>query len=287
MLETHPDYADLSKIARVIVERAGGRDRLETEFPLMIREVIDSIIDAPRTGRTCFEDLVNVEKTFIGLKLEHVLRDLIDVPSGLRDLVIDEMDVDVKNTVRDTWTIPLETYRDEEPCILIRSNEALLQCWLGVIFARDAYLNPGTNRDRKRSISAAGRHNILWILDGVSYPSGHWKGIDTQRFRELREIRGGTKRASAFLRENLGKKVHRSVIEALLYDQRDYMKRIRGNGGARDVLGPEGIAVLSGTYDSDLARQLGHGVLLADEVLAVRPETKEQKELLRGLDLIV
>ncbi len=281
MFPNHPDYPELKRIADIIVSRAGGHQRLEAEFPLMVREVIDSIIDPARTGRTRFDDLVNVEKTFIGLRLEHVIRDMIDVPSGLRDLVIDGMDVDVKNTVRDTWTIPPETYRDEEPCILIRSNETTLRCWLGVIFARDAYLTSGANRDGKRSISASGRDNILWILDGIPYPAGHWEGIDTQRFRELREIRGGARRVSTFLRENLGVKIHRSVVQALLYDQLDYMKRIRGNGGARDLLGPEGIAVLSGTYDSDLARELGYGVLLRDEVLAVRPKNDQQANLLR------
>jgi len=100
-------------IADTVIARAGGQRQLEERFPLFVREVIDSIIDPVRTGRTQFEELVNVEKTFIGLRLEHVLRDMIDVPSGLRDLVIDGMDVDVKNTVRDNWTIPPETYRDE------------------------------------------------------------------------------------------------------------------------------------------------------------------------------
>lgn len=287
MLPGHPDYSELKRIADIIISKAGGRQRLEVEFPLMVREVIDSIIDPARTGRTRFSDLVNVEKTFIGLRLEHVIRDMIDVPSGLRDLVIDGMDVDVKNTVRDTWTIPPETYRDEEPCILIRSNETTLRCWLGVIFARDAYLTAGANRDGKRSISAAGRGNILWILDGVQYPAGHWEGIDTQRFRELREVTGGARRVSAFLRENIGIKIHRSVIQALLYDQLDYMKRIRGNGGARDILALEGIAVLSGAYDADLARQLGYGVLVRDEVLAVRPQNEQQANLLRHTGIIV
>lgn len=286
MLSTHPDYAELRRIADIITDRAGGPRRLEMDFPVMVREVIDSIIDPARTGRTRFEELVNVEKTFIGLRLEHVLRDMIDVPSGLRDLVIDGMDVDVKNTVRETWTIPPETYRDEEPCILIRSNEATLRCWLGVVFARNAYLNPGTNRDGKRSISAAGKANILWLLDAVPYPSGHWEGINTQRFRELREIKGGARRVSTFLRENLGMKIHRSVIQALLYDQLDYMKRTRGNGGARDILAPEGIAVLSGVYDAELARQLGYGVLLRDEILAVRPQDAEQQDLLRRIGVI-
>lgn len=286
MNEDHPDYAELRRIADTIIARSGGMERLEQEFPVLVREVIDSIIDPVRTGRTQFEELVNVEKTFIGLRLEHVLRDMIDVPSGLRDLVIDGMDVDVKNTVRDTWTIPPETYRDEEPCILIRSNEATLRCWLGVVFARDAYLTGGQNRDGKRAISADGKANILWILEGVEYPSGRWDGIDTNRFRELRGINGGTNRVAAFFREHTGLKVHRTVLQALLYDQKDYMKRIRGNGGARDVLAQEGIAILSGVYGAPLARRLGYGILAPDEILAARPRDASEVVLLRGQGLI-
>lgn len=286
MTPNHPDYAELRRIADIIVARSGGQTRLENDFPLMVREVIDSIIDPVRTGRTQFEELVNVEKTFIGLRLEHALRDMIDVPAGLRDLVIDGMDVDVKNTVRETWTIPPETYRDEEPCILIRSNEATLKCWLGVIFARDSYLTIGKNRDAKRSISSNGKESIFWILDGVEYPSGRWNGIDTRRFRELRGIKGGTRRAYAFLKEHLSLKIHRTVFQALLYDQKDYMKRIRGNGGARDYLAMEGIAVLSGVYDAPLARQLGFGLLAKDEILAVEPKNADQRNLLMKNSLI-
>lgn len=287
MDHSHPDYTELKRIADMIITRAGGQKQLEEDFPVFVREVIDSIIDPVRTGRTKFEELVNVEKTFIGLRLEHVLRDMIDVPSGLRDLVIDGMDVDVKNTVRDNWTIPPETYWDEEPCILIRSNEAELRCWLGVIFAREVYLNTGKNRDGKRSLSKQGKTNILWILDGLPYPASHWTGINTERFRELRrDIKGGTKRACAFFRAHLGLKVHRSVVQALLHDQQDYMKRLRGNGGARDHLAGEGIALLSGVYDAPLAQQLGYGMLAPDEVLAVEPKDAEQAARLRELGLI-
>lgn len=283
----HPDYSELRRIADKIVEQAGGATRLREDFPLAVREVIDSIVDPVRTGRTEFEELVNVEKTFIGLRLEHVLRDMIDAPSGLRDLVIDGMDVDVKNTVRTTWTIPPETYRDEEPCILVRSNEAKLLCWLGVIFARDAYLTPGKNRDAKRSISAAGRKNVLWLLEAVPYPKTYWEGVDTERFRELRRtVKGGTKRAAAFFRDHVGVRVHRSVVRALLHDQHDYMKRLRGNGGARDLLKVEGIALLTGTYDAPLLAQLGYGSVLPDEALAVRPTTVEQAALLRAAGVI-
>jgi hypothetical protein len=71
-------------------------------------------------------DLDNVEKTFVGLKMEHYVRDMLDVPKGLRDLVIDGIDVDVKNTTQNTWMIPQETYRTEDAVLVIASEEHTL-----------------------------------------------------------------------------------------------------------------------------------------------------------------
>lgn len=270
MCPSHRDYAALCTLRDAIGIQAGGLDRLVGSFPFLIREVIDQIIDPVRTGRTRFEHLDNVEKTFIGLKVEHVLRDLLDVPKGLRDLIINGLDVDVKNTVRDTWTIPPETYRDEEACILIASEEATNLCWLGLFFARDAYLTPIPNRDGKRSVSTEGHRHILWLLEAAPYPASRWRHLDMERFRELRKVVGGNKRLAIFLRENLDIPIHRSVIEALLFDQKDYMKRVRGNGGVRDVLANEGIVVLSGFYDRPTIARLGLPFVDIDETIATR-----------------
>ena len=85
------------------------------------------------------------------------------------------------------------------------------------------------------------------------------------RFRDLRQSKGGTQRAAAFFRENRRRAVHRSIIRALLFDQDDYMKGLRGNGGARDVLRAEGIALLSGAYHSTLVAALGLPGIERDE----------------------
>ena len=96
------------------------------------------------------------------------------------------------------------------------------------------------------------------------------------RFGELRRsIKGGKKRAAQFFRENIGRKVHRTIVESLLFDQRDFMKRVRGNGGARDDLRKEGILILSGTYDYKQAKQRKI-ILERDEFVAVR-ESKRPK----------
>src|SRR5262245_2088606 len=120
---THPDFALLSALRDEIAKRAGGLDVLTARFPELVRDAVDFVLDPVRTARTRLIELDNVEKTFIGLKLEHFVRDLLDVPKGLRDLVIDGTDVDIKNTVGENWSIPQETYRNSEPCLLMAVDE--------------------------------------------------------------------------------------------------------------------------------------------------------------------
>jgi Restriction endonuclease NaeI len=266
--DKHPDFETLGKLREGILLRISGSQRLNELLPGLIKDAVDFVLDPVKTGRTELSELDRVEKTFIGLKIEHYLRDLLDAPKGIRrDMQIDGVDIDIKNTVGSSWMIPPETYRVEEPCLLIATAKADGRCWLGLMIAREVYLG-APNRDGKRSVSEYGRQNILWLVEGEPYPASAWVGVDMARFRELRRANGGTKRAAQFFRENMNRRIPRTVIQALLHDQRDYMKRVRGNGGARDLLRKEGILLLSGTYDSKQARLHGFN-LTPDEFLAL------------------
>jgi hypothetical protein len=266
----HPDFVLLNTIKSAIVKRAGGETKLRNALPQLLQNALDFVIDPVRTARNSVAELDSVEKTFIGLKVEHFLRDFLDVPSGLRDISIDGIDIDVKNTVGATWTIPPETYRNSEPCILIAIADAEKKFWLGIILAKPEYLTNVGNRDGKKSVSAAGLKNILWIVESEPLPESKWSHIDLKRFREIRSIRGGTKRATAFFSENLNKPIHRSIVETLLYPQVDYMKRLRANGGARDILERGGIYLLSTTYDKAAIAKYGYLVDGYDFWVAVR-----------------
>lgn len=285
VIPSHPDYEILAKIRDAILSRAGGDIQLREKFPVLIRSAIEFVIDPVRTGRTQVADLVNVEKTFIGLKIEHFVRDMLDVPPGIRDLHIDGMDVDVKNTVKDTWMIPPETFRDESPVLVIASDDATQRCWLGLLKTRQQYLAQ-PNRDQKRAVLSRALQHVMWLVEAEPLPKNHWVGLDMARFRELRKMSGGTKRACQFFKENLRVPIHRSVVEALLFDQKDYMKRLRENGGARDALKKEGIVLLSGSYDSKVISSLELTDTARDEFIAAKPSNTREKALLRSKGLI-
>jgi hypothetical protein len=243
----HPDAVILFEIRDEILRRVKGQKNLEEGYPVRVLEAVEFLLDPVRTGRTSIAELDKTEKTFIGLKIEHFVRDFFDVPKDIRDLRIGKYDVDVKHTVGSNWMIPPESSRVSGPCLLIITNEKQRTCSMGLILARPEYLTKG-NRDQKGSISAAGKANILWLIREVSWPRDRWAGIDMKRFRELRKVKGGSKRMAQFFRENLGRPIHRTVVQALLHDQKDFMKRVRGNGGARDMLKKEGVTVVSGAF---------------------------------------
>ena len=285
--EQHIDYPVLSLIRDEIGHRTGGLEILKSQFPEIVRDAVDFVLDPVRTARTRVSELDNVEKTFIVLKLEHFVRDLLDVPKGLRDLEIAGMDVDIKNTVRDNWSIPIETYRSSEPCLLMAVDDNKYICWLGIIVARIDYLHKGKgNRDTKKGVSSAGFKNILWIINGEPFASSRFSGLDMDRFRELRKMHGGSKRAAAFFTENQWVPIHRSVIQSLLFDQDDYMKRIRGNSGARDILRRKSIAILSGRFDIPLIQALNLPPVARDEFISASPRSITEEKLMRDAGVI-
>ncbi len=279
----HADFALLNAIAVDIQARIplGLADALAT----VVIDAVEFVLDPVLTGRTKITQLDNVEKTFIGLKVEHYVRDLLDAPKGLRDLVLAGHDVDVKNTVTRPWSwmIPPETYRSEEPCLLIAADEATRTAWMGLILARHTYLG-APNRDMKRGILKGGHANILWLAAGVPWPKDRWSGIDMVRFRELRRVRNGSVRAATFFAENLRKPIHRKVIQALLHDQLDPMKRLRGNGGAKDILEPQEIFLMSGVYFSTTLERLGIPPLDNDEFIAVDVQNDEERAVLASME---
>ena len=66
----------------------------------------------------------------------------------------------------------------------------------------------------------------------------------------------GTKRIVALFERCQGIGISRVQIAAVAREA-DFMKRVRGNSGARDHLSPQGIAVLYSEADGPLMRKLG------------------------------
>jgi hypothetical protein len=279
----HADFPVVKRIEAALVRQAGGLDKLKAELPILIRQAIDEVIDAPRTGRVHASELEKTEKTYIGTKVEILVRNFFRLPKGILDLKIDGMDVDVKNTLGNNWMIPREAVG--KPCILVASDEDEHTCFFGIFIAHLANLTAGLNQDQKRSVSAAGFLSIHWILSDERYPDSFWSKIGEKRTHDIMRGRTGNERIETLFREVQRQPIDRDIVQAVA-QQKDYMKRLRKNGGARDALANEGIAILSGKFDAALITKLALGQVGPNEFISVQPSKPADIVLLRTADKI-
>ena len=91
----------------------------------------------------------------------------------------------------------------------------------------------------------------------------------------------GTVRLARLFETVQKRPISRNQVQAIA-QQHDYMKRIRRNGGARDILAPKGIAILWGSKDRDLIEQLNLGAVTPDEFVSVTPATDHEAAILRA-----
>lgn len=281
----HIDYAALAKLETDLIYAVGGWEIFVEKLRGFFRSSIDEVIDTARSGRFFFSELEKTEKTYLGTKFEIVLRDWLGVPKGMKlDLLIGGEEVDVKSSSssgRGGWMIPPEAIG--ELCILIKVNEADALCDFGLVRARQPYLRHGKNRDAKTSLSAAGMVNIWWMAHRLEYTRNFWS-LTTETQRERIMQGGGTQRIATLFEMFPGTPVSRVQIEAVAA-QDDFMKRIRRNGGARDILAPKGIAILYSENDGELMRRLGLK-FGSREFISYRAKNEEEREWLRAANHI-
>lgn len=278
---SHPDFPVLQPIVDSVFAAANGREEFEIAVPVILRTAIDEVIDTPRTGRFLLEETEKTEKTYLGTKVEILIRSHLKFAKGtILDMNVFGTEVDIKNTMASNWSIPRENVG--RPALLIRSSERKALCDVGIALLHDAYLNPGANQDSKRGVSAAGQSNIWWLLRHHPYPVNFWQLLTSSERQSLVDAGGGTARIAALFEMVQNRPISRGQVQGLAR-QHDYMKRVRRNGGARDILAPKGIAILSGTYDKQAIETLGLGLVTREEFISHSPRTDEEAMYLRSI----
>ncbi|WP_113911224.1 NaeI family type II restriction endonuclease [Roseovarius dicentrarchi] len=278
VLPGHPDHALLGAIAGDITARAGGAEALAGAMGRLLRGCIDDVIMTAKTGRRSYDELEKTEKTYIGTRVEIELRALLGLSKGRLDTVILGHDVDIKHTCGGNWMIPTEAVG--HPCILVATDEARAICHLALIVARRDYLTEGQNKDAKRTICAAAFANILWLLAQQPYPRNFWQTVPPDAVARIFAEKSGNRRMAALFREVQGRPIARNIVEAVA-QQRDFMRRIRADGGSgtRDQLAREGVLLLSGQYDAALIAALGLRSCTGAEFISYRPKSGAQAQM--------
>ena len=219
-----------------------------------LRQSFDEVIDGARTGRYRIEQLEKTEKTYIGTKVEIVLRNGLELERGkVLDNLIGGYEVDTKFSLTGEWMIPREAIG--QICILVQGSDNAGTFSIGLARATDELLTPGSNQDGKKSVSAKGRTRITWLLRDQPLPRNFLLDLDDATREEILSQSSGMKRVGALFKNVTGQIIPRYAIEQL-GRQKDPLRRARQ---MKETLAAEGFQILCATYEVDRGEFRRHG----------------------------
>lgn len=225
----------------------------------VLRGTFDQLYDGSRTGRYRWDQLFKTEKTHCGTLVEINLQRKFKFADGLKlDYNIAGHEVDAKYSQRlGGWMLPPEAVG--ELCLVVTADDLKSTFSIGIVRADPNILSEGSNRDAKRTLVAKQRDRIVWLFKDADLPKNILLHMSAEDIAAVTKPRGGTAKVVELFRRTTGQVVNRSAIETLS-KQLDVTRRVRGgDGGARDPLAAQGIAVLGGAYGwhRRAARDLG------------------------------
>lgn len=218
-----------------------SQKNMEALFSAALRQSIDEVLDGQRTGRYRVAQLEKTEKTYLGTKVEIVLRATFAIdPGGHKemDYKILGHPVDSKFTSQKTWTIPAEAI--SHICLLTKADDVMGTFSAGLIRIREEILNLGRNNDGKTTISKSDWGEIDWLCLDAQLPTNLIQTLPAADIEVVMKGKSGQLRINELLRRAQGVVIDRTTSTTVAR-QLDGMKRCRD---ARPKLQPEGIVVL-------------------------------------------
>jgi Restriction endonuclease NaeI len=237
----------------------------------VLRDTFDQLYDGQHSGRWAYEQLRKTEKTHMGTLVEINLHRRFGFDDGdATDYRIAGVEVDCKYSMSyGGWELPPEAVG--HICLLVTANDADASWTAGLIRVRETNLRGAANRDAKRQLTALSRPRIreLWPGHG-RLAENLFLRLDPQVRRRIFAAPSGQARTNELFR-SVPRRIIRRAELATVAQQDDFMKRARGNGGARTHLRREGILVL-GHQDGDpqIAFALGLPVPQKGEFISAR-----------------
>jgi hypothetical protein len=244
-----------------------AQDDFEARFGQAFRRSFNEVLDGARTGRYDTDELEKTEKTYVGTKVEIVVRATFELTkSRPMDYLIAGRQVDAKFSFFEWgWPVPVEAM--DHLCLLLHADDHESLFRVGLIRINGEVLTNSGNRDGKRGISARGRRKIHWLVADGALPENLILHLEPEDRTPILAARSGQQRVNELFRRVHGVRIDRDSVEPIAV-QTDMAKRVRDS---RLALASEGIAVL-GHQDGHprIAQELEIEVPRKGEWIAVR-----------------
>ncbi len=220
-----------------------------------LRRSLDEVIDGARTGRYCVEQLEKTEKTYIGTKVEIVLRFAFDLGRGKKlDNLIAGHEVDTKFSLTGQWMIPPEAVN--EVCWVVSADDARGTFSAGLIRTSLDVLTAGANQDKKRTLCAAGKLRIHWLVRDGPLPQNFLLNLSDEVRQKVLSPRSGKQRLLALFEHVNDRLIPRSALLQVAQLRGDPLRRARE---AKATLAARGLKVLCATYAVERAEIVAQG----------------------------
>ncbi|MER5275171.1 NaeI family type II restriction endonuclease [Streptomyces sp. NPDC002809] len=232
-------------------------------FAKVLRATIDQLLDGEHTGRFDWNELHKTEKTHAGTLIEINLLHEFGFSSGHdMDYLIEGIEVDCKFSQRNyQWMIPPEALG--EICLVVWADDHKGKWSVGLLRAdREKLTTSGKitkkgNRDGKFRLTKEHHSLVHWIWEDEALEENLLLHIEPDSLQFILEAGSASRRSpgqakvSELFRRVQQRRINRTVVRTLA-QQKDYMKRVRYNGGARTALRKEGILIF-GDYPNHQA----------------------------------
>ncbi|MGW2780546.1 NaeI family type II restriction endonuclease [Streptomyces populi] len=240
-----------------VYKRIKALDPTGQRFARVLRDTIDQLLNGEVTGRYDWKTLFKTEKTHAGTLVEINLQREFEFADGdAMDYQIVGVDVDCKySQLFGGWMIPPEAV--DHLCLLVWADDYRSLWSAGLIRIRSEWLNTGNNRDLKLTIKAGHRNKIQWLWHKEALPENvllHMDAADRDAVFASKSRQGSL---NELFRRVQKRRIGRNVVRTVA-QQKDYMKRVRSNGGSRSALKAEGILIMGDSASHrEIADQLG------------------------------
>ena len=248
------EQAGLDEIERFILNECKAERRSPSElFAALIRRAIDEVVDGPRTGRWSLDQLSNPEKTYVGIKLEIVVKAALGVPgSAEQDAIIAGHHVNIKWSKSLAWMIGRENVNAF--CLGLGTSRDGRRFSVGLFRPTDARLG-AVNQDKKRTLSAKSlKNDVRWIVRDGDMPPNFVEALPESTRKAIFAEKSAQARITKLVTLVQGVPIPREAFYTVALDKRDPMRRLRRDKYKVAHLG--GMRVFSATYGrGELARR--------------------------------
>lgn len=232
--EVSRDHADAAKLERVrteIFRRIPKGATASSFFGGLIRRAIDEILML-RPRQYLIEHLGAPEQTYIGTRVEVLVKEALDVGSGAKaDALIAAEEVDLKWSKTLQWMIGPETMGIT--CLGLGTDRKQETFSVG-LFVPHADLLKGQNRDKK--FSAGGpfrRKHVQWIVEGAPLPQNFIATLSEATRNDIMSKGSAQERIRRLAELVPNRPIPRAAIRFVSLSKDDFMRRIREDSTRR------------------------------------------------------